>query len=288
MTFSRRVINLSFQLGSGDFGTAGQDTVTLEGLRCSVNIVHGGLLAARADVQIWGMTLDLMNKLTVTQKFFMEQRPYNRLTISAGDENGTAVCFSGGILEAWADGRQPPDMMFHVTAASGLIDMSQTIPPTSYKGSVDAATVLAGLAQQIGYSFENSGVTATLTSPYKPGSPKSQIESVCNDIGCSFLIDEAARVLAVWPKGQARDGEVVLISKDTGLIGYPAFTQAGVHLSTLYNPSLEFGRKVKIESQFEPANGQWMVAALAHRLDSNLPGGQWFTDIETSYLDYVA
>jgi hypothetical protein len=224
----------------------------------------------------------------VTQKFFMEQRPYNRMTIMAGDENGKSVCFSGGVLEAWADGRQPPDMMFHVSAASGLIDMAQTIPPTSYKGGVDAALVLSGLAQQIGYSFENSGVTATLVNPYKPGSPKSQIESICRDIGCQFAVDEANMVLAVWPAGQSRDGQVVLLSPDSGLVGYPSFTQSGVQLTTAYNPSLEFGRKVRVESQFEPANGQWMVAALAHRLDSNVPGGQWFTDIETSYLDYVA
>lgn len=287
MAFAQRIINLSFQLGQGDFGAAGQDTVTFEGLRCSTTIIHGGYLSARADVQIWGLSLDLMNKLTVTQKFFMEQRPYNRLTISAGDANGAAVVFSGGILEAWADGRQPPDVMFHVTAASGLIDMAQPVPPTSYRGAVDAALILSGLAQQIGYTFENSGVTATLTSPYKPGSPKSQIEGICADIGCEWTLDETARTLAVWPKGRARDGEVALISKDTGLVGYPAFTQSGVQLSTLFNPSLEFGRKVKIESQFTPANGNWMVAALAHRLDSNVPGGQWFTDIETSYLDYV-
>lgn len=289
MAFSRRIIDLSFQLGQGDFGTEGQDTVTLEGLRCSVNIVHGGLLSARADVQVWGMSLDLMNKLTVTGQFFMQDRAlYNRLTIMAGDEDGTAVCFSGGILEAWADGRQPPDMMFHVTAASGLADLAQTIPPTSYRGGIDAALVLSGLAQQIGYSFENSGITAKLTNPYKPGSPKSQIEGVCRDIDCQFTLDDISRVLAVWPKGQARDGQIIRLAPDSGLVGYPSFTQAGVQLTTLYNPSLEFGRRVRVESQFTPANGEWMVAALAHRLDSNLPNGQWFTDIETSYLDYQA
>lgn len=286
MSFTHRIVNLSFQLGQGDFGTAGKDTVTFEGLRCSANIVHDGYQSARADVQVWGMSLDMMNKLTVTNKFFFEQRLYNRLTIMAGDEKGTAVCFTGGIMEAWTDGRQPPDMMFHVSAASGFVDMAQTIPPTSYRGGVDAALAISEIAKQIRYSFENSGVTATLMNPYKPGTPKAQIESICQDIDCQVLIDETKKLVAIWPKGQARAGEVIRIAPDSGLIGYPAFSQAGIQFSTLYNPSLEYGRAIRVESQLKPANGQWMVTALAHRLESNVPNGQWSTDIETSYLDY--
>lgn len=284
MSFEKRTIALTFQLGAGDFGAAGQDTVTLEGLRCSVNVVHDGIQFARADVQVWGMSLDLMNKLTVTQKFFFEQRPYNSMRISAGG----AVCFSGGIMEAWADGRQQPDVMFHVSAASGLVDLAQTIPPTSYSGAVDVGTVVSQIAEQIGYGFENGGVNATLNTPYKPGSPKSQIEAICRDVDCNWTVDDVAKVVAIWPKNGARAGEAITISTDTGLIGYPAFTQGGLQFSTLYRPDIDYGRLVRVTTPFSAANGQWTVRALAHRLESNVPNGQWFTDIETSYLDYQA
>ena len=290
MSFTRRLITIKFKLGEGrgDLGTAGQDIVTIEGLRCSVNVVHEGIQFARADVQVWGMSLDLMNKLTVTQKFFWNQTSYNSIEISAGDEKGQSVCFSGGVLEAWADVRQQPDAMFHVSAASGLVDLSQTIAPTSYKSGVDVATAVEGIAKQIGYSFENNGVTGTFSGLYKPGSPKAQIESICRDVGCNWTVDDTSKVVAIWPERGARAGEAVRIAPDTGLVSYPAFAQGGLQFSTLYNPALEYGRLVRVESPFEAANGQWTVRALAHRLESNIPDGQWFTDIETSYLDAAA
>jgi hypothetical protein len=289
MSFSKRIINLQFQLGQGDFGEAGTDTVTLEGLRCSVNIIRAGLGFSRADIQIWGMKLELMNKLTVTQKFFFENTRYNQVVVSAGDEDGgVAMCFGGTIREAWADGRQPPDVMFHVSADSGQFALNKPVPPVSFKGSVDAALVLSGIAAQMGYQFENGGITGTLSNPYKPGTPRTQLESVCRDIDCLHEVDEANMVVAVWPKRKSRGGEAVRIAPDSGLVAYPSFTQSGIQFTTLYNPSLAFGRPIRMESQFTPANGQWVVSALQHRLEANIPGGQWFTDVECNYLDQTA
>jgi len=291
--FKKRRISLVFQLGEGrgEFGEPQpgrkpQDTITIEGLRCSVNVIHDGLQFARADVQVWGMPLDLMNKLTVTQKFFFEQPSYNSMRIMAGDESSMAVCFSGGIMEAWADGRQQPDIMFHVTAATGLVEMVQVIPPTSYNGPVDVGTMVKHIADQLGYGFENSGVKAILNSPYKPGSPKSQVASICRDVDCEWTVDDVNNVIAIWPKKKHRRGEPTVISAKTGLIGYPAYTQGGLQFSTLYNPALDFAKTVRVSTPFTPANGLWKVSGLSHRLESNVPDGQWFTDVETSYIDY--
>lgn len=288
MAFAKRIVKLQFQLGAGDFG-GGNDTVDLEGYRCAVNIVRQGSGFSRADVNIWGLPLATMNKLTVLQKTLYEQQKMNRVVVSAGDEeSGVSTCFAGIVREAWADGRQQPDVVFQVSADSALYDTLKPVPPVSFKGTVDAALALSGIASQMGYGFENSGVTGQITNPYWPGTPKSQIEKVCEAIHCQSHIDDVKKVLAVWPKGQARDGAEILFSKDTGMVGYPAFTQAGIKATSLYNPSLEFGRKVRVESGFKPAEGSWMINQLAHRLESNVPGGQWFSDIECSTLDYSA
>lgn len=285
MTFAKRILNFTFQLGQGQFSADGSDTVTLEGLRASVTITRAGIGYARADVQIWGMSQDLMNKLTVTQKFFWQQVNYNQITISAGDDQGgVAVAFAGVIREAWADARQQPDVMFHVMADTAMFNLSKLIPPTSYNGAVDIATALSGIANQIGYTLKNSGVTGQLQYVYKPGSPKSQIESLCRDVGCDFDIDDAQMIIAIWPKNKARDAEAIKVSPDSGLVGYPAFTQSGLQLTTLYNPNLAYGVPIMIDCPFTAANGQWAVYSLSHRLEANIPQGQWFSDIETSYF----
>jgi hypothetical protein len=243
---------------------------------------------AMASAQIWGISLDLMNKMSVTQRFFFEQRPWNKLTIWAGDEDGMSICFVGGVQEAWADGRQMPDMAFYISAMSGLIDGSKTILPTSFKGSVDVAVVVESIAQQMQYGFKNWGVSAILNNPYKPGAARSQIEAACRAADCRFIIDEANSTVEIWPKHGKRGEDVALVNPDTGLVGYPAFTQGGVEFVTLYNPALAFGQEMRLDSAFTPANGQWAVASLRHQLESNIPGGQWFSTIETSYMGFVA
>lgn len=286
MAFAKRIINLQFTLGQGDFGTAGQDTVTLEGLRCSVEIAQaGGASQAQLDLRVWGMKLEQMNKLTVLNKLAYDDVSQNTVTVMAGDsESGVAVCFRGIIQEAWVDGRQPAEMVFQVVAFAGLYERTKPVSATSYNGSVDVALVVSGIASQMGMSFENSGVTGQIANPYLPGDLGMQLERICAAADCEYTIDEIEQIVAIWPKGKARDGESVLISPDTGLIGYPAFTQNGIQLTTLYNPSLVFRRRVNIESAITPATGSWSIATVTHVLESEMPGGAWETSIECGYL----
>ncbi|MBN8095838.1 hypothetical protein, partial [Vibrio vulnificus] len=85
-------------------------------------------------------------------------------------------------------------------------------------GGVSAALMLSKLAEQMGYTLENSGVNGVLQNPYKPGSLRSQIESVCRDVNCEFLIDETNKIVAIWPQGEARGGKVVKMSNSTGMV----------------------------------------------------------------------
>lgn len=287
MTFARRIINLQFQLGQGNFGEAGSDTVTLEGLRCSVDIVRAGIAFSQAQVRVWGMPLDLMKRLTVTQQFYVEQRVNNRVLVEVGEERDgkqfVGTCFIGTIWEAWVDARNAPDVSFNVGANSSLLQTSRPVPPLSFKGGVDIGIAMQGIADQMGYDFENAGVIATLQNPYKPGNLKSQIMSLCRDVGCNVDVDEARKIIAIWPKNGRRGGEVVRVAPDSGLIGYPSFTQGGITFTTLYNPNITFGRNISMESIVPATNGEWTVMGLAHRLESNIPGGQWFTDVECYY-----
>ncbi len=283
MAFAKRIINLQFRLGAGDFGTKGQNVVDVTGLRASANISKAGTASnAQCDLWIWGMPLDLMNKLTVLNKIALGQQINNSVIVSAGDElGGVSVVFQGTIMEAWADGRNLPDMVFQVSATSGMFQLLKPVPPTSYKGTVDAAVALSGIATQMGLQLANNGVTALLSNPYWPGTLKQQLEKICTAANCIHHIDEANHQLIVWPKGQARTEGHILLSASTGMVGYPAFTQNGLRIRSLYNPNLTFGRRVKVESQLAAASGdRWSIAAVSHNLDANMPGGSWFTEIE--------
>lgn len=287
MAFSSRRISLKFELGRGDFGENGFDTVMLDDLRCSVTIIRSGIGFASAEIQIYGMKLDLMNQLTVLNQLRFADYRRNQVTIFAGDsKSGMAMAFGGTIREAWVDARQAPDVSFFVAADSAMFELTRPVAPISFKGTVDAALIASGIAQSMGLSLENNGVNAQLSNPYLPGSPKQQIDALCRAIDCVCDIDDGRQLLAIWPKSGHRNTQAIVVSPDTGLVGYPSFTQWSVRFTTLYNPSFYFGGPVIVDSQLKPANGQWIIYKLAHRLESNVPGGEWFSDCECTYLEH--
>lgn len=286
MAFARRLIDVTFTLGEGTFGTTGQNVVKLSGLRVVSKIIKaGGPSMGTARLQIYGMTLSKMNQLsTLGMAITLVRR--NTVRVDAGDLGGTmTTVFLGTITNAWSDFQAAPDVAFHVEAHVGLFEAVQPTEPTSIQGSGDVAIIMSGLATKMGLAFENSGVTKRLSNPYFAGSPRAQALACAQAAGIEMIIDVGK--LAIWNAGQARGGEVPLIAPRTGMRGYPAYTSKGIMVSTVFNPSIGYGGAIEVESDLEPARGRWVVYMLDHSLDSLAPRGNWFTNIEAARPGFV-
>lgn len=286
MAFLRRRINLEFELGQGDFGKAGFDTVRIEGLRVSATVVRaGGAQMSELQMRVYGLPLDVMNKLTILNILRQYDARRNTVTFSAGDEGAVTTCFIGNITECWADIQQPESALY-VRANAGHLDLLAPTTPTSYKGAVSAAVILAGLAARMNppLTLENSGVTAVLSNPYYPGTLLRQIFQAAEAAHCHAVIDDVNQRLAIWPAGAARGGARTAIGPTSGMIGYPTYTQSGIQLNMLYNPTIAFGTEIQVESQLLPAAGGWTVAQVTHDLESEVPGGKWLTRVECGLI----
>lgn len=286
MAFKRRRIDLEFQLGQGDFGKAGFDTVRVSGLRVTATVVRsGGAQMSELQMRVFGLSLDVMNRLTLLNILRQYDARRNTVTFSAGEDGAMAICFIGNIIECWADISQPEAAMY-VRAASGYLDLVQPVAPTSYKGTVDAAFILSGLAARMNppLTIENSGVSVQLTNPYYPGTLLDQIRSVAQAGNFNCVIDDVNQRLAIWPANGVRGGQRTLIGPTSGMVGYPTYTQNGIQLTTLYNPAISFGTEIQVESQLLPASGGWTVAQVTHDLESEMPGGKWFTRLECGLI----
>jgi hypothetical protein len=282
MSFVKRRIEVTFTLANDPasnepktFTESGTNTVTVKGLRVSATIVKaGGPAMATMQMQIYGLTLSLMNQLS-TLGVVIQLVPRNVVTVTAGDdETGLATVFVGNITEAWADFQSAPDVPFHVNAHT--LSAAAVIPasPSSFAGSTDVTTIMSGLATQMGLSFENNGVTATLANPYFYGSARDQALACVRAAGISWNGGDNG-VLAIWPRNGARGGAVPLVSPQTGMIGYPSFTAYGIALKTVFHRSIGFGAKIRVESSLKPACRTWAVYDLGHRLESLVIGGAW-------------
>lgn len=288
MPLIERKIDVIVAFGTGADGLGEGVAVTLSGHRVSASVnIAGGAGLGNAQVRIYGLTLSLMNQLSTVGKLPTMFRK-NTVTVMAGDEvNGMAQIFQGTIIAAWADMMAAPDVAFNITAGAGLIEALLPIPASSYPGSADAAVILSNLAAQMGVAFENNGVSVILPKPYYAGSARAQALAVVEHAGIEWNGIENG-VLAIWPRGGSRGGQIPLIEAGKNLVGYPTYTATGIVVTTEFNPVARFGGQVEVKSELTPACGTWNVLTLLHDVESQVPTGKWFSQMQLVAPGYVA
>lgn len=293
MSFIRRRIDLTFTLGEGNFGegtpdgNSGSNTIQFSGLRCSVDIVKAGLPGAdKANIRAWGLSKSHMNQLSTLGKTRLEARK-NTVSIYAGDdESGLALLFTGNMQDAFQDFKGVPDASLNVFAFAGQMAALKPASSSSFQGSADVATILQGLATQAGYLFENNGVQQQLANPYYPGTVLDQIQAVIRHAGIYGTID--GDTLVIWPKDSSRGGDIAEFGPSSGLVGYPqSSADYGIGFTAVFRPGVVIGRPVKLVTSIVPANGEWVVNGLKYALESELPNGKWFMDIEGYRMSQV-
>lgn len=282
MNVPHRSLDLTFQLGEGSFGEGGMNQLDLSGLRVSAVISKaGGKSMSTLNLRVFGMTPDQMNKLSTLGLPSVYAYRHNLVAVRAGTDGNFATAFEGVIQDAYADFSSVPDVAFTVTALTGLVEAMKPDTPSSYSGSVSIATVLQDLANRMGYSFQNYGVTAVARDIYYSGSLKKQAFDIASHYGIQMILDDNS-TMAIWPTGSTRGSQIPLISKDTGMVGYPAFASGGITITTVYNPAIIYGTAVQVKSVIKPANGVWYAYGISHNLEAETPDGQWFTTLKCS------
>jgi hypothetical protein len=217
-----------------------------------------------------------MNQLTTIGPVAPAMRAKNSVALRAGDDRGMTSIYEGSIITAWADYNAAPDVAFNVLAQAGAVNALKPVPPTSASAeSVDVAELMAALAQTMGLHLENNGVNLRIPTPYLERSALAQVQVLAGAAGIDYTVDRG--VLAIWPRGSSRSGDVPLISPQTGMVGYPSFSSGGIYVATLFEPRIRVGGIVQIESSALMARGKWQVQKVSHSLSSEAPGGPWFT-----------
>ena len=282
--FVKRKIDISITLGTGDFGSGpagSSNTVTATGLRCSAQITKAGQPSAdQANIRIWGLTEEVMNKATDLGKPL--SRPRNNIvTVSAGDDtSGMSQVFSGMILTAYGDFSDPPNAALTISAISNQVEAAAPVKPISFTGGADVVTVMSQIASSMGKNVQNWGVKGVqLASPYFPGTAIQQMNACARAAGINVTTSDGNPV-EIWPKDGQRGQQIPLISPTSGLWSYPLYCDVGVALRTLYMPGLIFGGNFMLDTSITQAKGTWQIIGLQYDLESEMPDGQWFALIQ--------
>lgn len=281
LSFTKKKITVNITLSSGTFDGS-NNTVSLSGLRVECKIEKGGHPSKnKAKIKIYGMLESQMNQLTALAFKPMAVKN-NLLQILAGDDTGMSVAFAGTITGAWAVYHSPPNLYFNIEALTGFYPAIVPANPTSVKGAGDVGQMMGALAAKMGYTYKNNGVDTQLSNPYLSGTNYQQAAQLADAADCEFIVDDDELVIA--PRGAARSNLAPLLSKDSGMKEYPVFDKKGIKVECLYNPAVQIGGLIVVQSIVTAASGTWRVNGLTHMLQSEHPGGKWESSIKASYV----
>jgi len=283
VSFTRKIIQVTLKLGQSSFSGTGADTLTITGLQVRFHMRQIIGLKTDVQVEVFGLTDSQMKQFSTYGSLPNMQTP-NLITIAAGDnESGLSVIFHGILKQVDANYAQPASSIL-ATALDGAFYAISKAAPVSYKGSADVAIIMGNLAAQSSLNLENSGVSVKLSNPYFSGSIGDQIKSCARAAGINHLVDTARNVLAIWPHNGSRGGNAPLVSPQTGLVGYPTFGMAHVYFQTEFNPNIQPGRPVQVQSSIQNANGTWTAVSVLTDLESETPNGAWFQKVDAYNL----
>ncbi len=279
---NKKELRFVLTLGTGSFGASKGNQIILEGYRAVADIDKaGGMMMGTLRAQIFGVSQSDMNSC-VTYPFQPSRLAgqavlLNTIQVFAIDGNQETLVFTGNVVNAWGNYRAMPDVFLEIQAMSTAVGNLTPTAPVSYDGQIDVATAMKQIADKLGLTFENHGVISSLQNQYLPNSPLEQAQTIVQAAGVWMYIDNG--VMSITPAGQPTSKIVPLISRATGMIGYPTFDSVGVNFQALFNPALSFGGLFEIQSDIPQANAILIATSISYKLESEKPSGAWFMSV---------
>lgn len=282
-SFTQKKIRVTFILAGTNqvFAGTNNNTLVLTDLRTSAKVTQVARLATQAELRVYGMTAADMAALTIV--WANPPLIFDHLvTIEADDGNGYVQVFKGMIVEAQPEFRAAPEVYFSVLGVTGYATRvdAALATPTSFPDSVSADVAIATLIDRMGFTAEITGEVGavTLTNPYFSGSLWDQFTKACQSAGADFYLQ--GDVILVTASGKPRNVQPsVLLTPESGLIGYPVYDRAGLNIDAVFNPAFLCGTPIELRSSVPSATGRWYPYKLVHHIEAQLPGGDWRTQL---------
>lgn len=263
------------------FPGTNSNTLTLENMRMSARVQQVARLATAAEIRIYGMKAADMDALTVA--WANPPVVLDHLVILEADNGGGYVqVFKGTITEAQPDYRSAPDVAFSLLAVTGYFQKINAAEPRSFPTAADIDTIAAGIVGEMGadWTFVNGGALGTLAEgAYFWGTLWDQLAQACEATNSDFYV--FGDTVLITAGGQPANAEPsVMLSPDSGLIGYPCYERAGLLVMAIFDPAFTCGTAIEIKGAIPSATGRWYPYTMTHNLESRMPRGQWATQMQ--------
>lgn len=244
-----------------------------------------------AQITIYGMNKSDISALN-TLGFAPLKYKLNKIELYAQYEGDpSSICFTGFIVKAWADFSDPSRPM-HFECQTTYQDAIDNADPINLKGSTNILDLVKNLASKLGLSLQNNGITGVINNPVYTGSYIDQLKSISKQFDFNCVIDNGR--LKIAPKTFSLSDEILNINSESGLISYPTIDAWGVKLRIRFNPVLQIGQYIALQTSVAipnsqgqqivvplRPNGNWFVYDMQSSLNNRHEN--WYTDLKCSY-----
>ena len=240
--------------------------------------------------------------------------PPGQVLLRAGYEGNLGTIFQGQLVQVRLGRESPMDDFVDIFAADG---------DSAHKWGIMNRTLAAGwkaedVVQQAVQACSQFGLTGGAwpeeTDPPQTAAPRGKVcfgsmREILDDVGTthrvSFYINR--NQLNVLPISAYAPGDAVVLTSQTGMIGYPYQTAMGVSVRCLLNPAISRGSRIKIDNasvqrqQFSAtpsADATFINKILATNLDADgfykclmvnhvgdTRANEWYTEVEGLSID---
>lgn len=278
-TQKRLRVTLTMSGANSVFPGTNSNTLVLDNMRMSAKVQQVARLATQADIRIYGMKAADMNAMAV-----IWARPpivLNHFVVLEADSGkGFVQVFRGVITEAQPNYQSAPDVSFALVATSAYLEKITPVEPTSYPVSTDIKSVAADLIKRMGFIFIDGGAKGTFAKgSYFWGTLWDQLAQACQAANADFYV-QGDTILVTEGGKPGKDKPTVMLSAESGLIGYPCYERAGLHVLAIFDAAFACGVPIDIQSIVPNATGRWYPYSMLHIIESRVPHGQWMTQLQ--------
>lgn len=249
--------------------------------RASIQVAQGGGLFGNAKVQLFGVAMDAMNNIARLWLEVLSPGNSDRLRIEVWDGANFVPFFEGVITWTAINASGAPDVALEIEANDAMAAMN--IPAAPYAqdtpiGLRDALTAIlapAALVVEVAESIPELMIQRV----HLMGTPMEQANTLMSYFPELTYYTNLSRFI-VRPVNAPIGGEPLVVSRDTGLIGYPTYATSGISFSMVFDPRVRLGLALDLQTEFDFVNRtRWLAAVLQHHIQPNWPGGQWITQV---------
>jgi len=262
-------------------------------IKFAVSIYSQAGLPAETIIEVYNLNRKDLEFLTTSASTWLDRSALIQLW--AGYDDNVRMLFSGQILEAPPNGN--PDVALTIKGLSDMQWFTENIQvnmsETTLLGLINKASEAMGYVVNIPEETRNQNVwlNTRIENFSYTGTPMglmAKIQAMCG----GFAVDKRAFVLSVynnevflWDGVVPRGRKKLLVSKKTGMVGYPHPTGVGVNIKMLLNPTVKCGDIIQLKSDRVPiCNGDYFVTAIKH--EGELRGGRFYTTLECSHAKH--